>query len=296
MTPNSTPKSTEILGLFLLSALLLIGFSGAALGVEAQGGNLPDQVESKVLPAKGWQSKIALGDSAVRLVRHGVIDLRKFEAIFRGRGAVPEALLEALGKPSPAPMLLTTDSASFYVNVLWPLGLANYMPSNKASPINGPMIFNFASTGGWNLGKEANGGAYFNKYRLVELTPEQEALVTAVAKDAYRPCCNNSTFFQDCNHGSALLGLLQLGAAQGLTEEELWREALAFNSFWFQRNYVRTALYFKTVKNLDWERVDARLVMGKDLSSSTGWRANVDNELNRLNLAPRPAKGSACTA
>ncbi len=40
------------------------------------------------------------------------------------------------------------------------------------------------------------------------------------------------------NHGSALRGLLQLGASQGLSEEELYREALAFNSFWFPQNSV----------------------------------------------------------
>src|SRR3546814_19376416 len=91
--------------------------------------------------------------------------------------------------------------------------------------MNGDSLYNFASTGGWTLGKEQNGGAYFNKFRIVELTPEQVALVTQVAKSTYRPCCNNSTFFQDCNHGSALLGLLHLGASQGLTENELYQAA-----------------------------------------------------------------------
>ena len=41
-------------------------------------------------------------------------------------------------------------------------------------------------------------------------------MVISIAKNAYRSCCDNSTFFQDCNHGWALLGLLQLGAGQGL--------------------------------------------------------------------------------
>src|SRR3546814_2132150 len=76
------------------------------------------------------------------------------------------------------------------------------MSANESSPMNGDSLYNFASTGGWTLGKEQNGGAYFNKFRIVELTPEQVALVTQVAKSTYRPCCNNSTFFQDCNHGS----------------------------------------------------------------------------------------------
>jgi hypothetical protein len=99
------------------------------------------------------------------------------------------------------------------------------MSTNKTSPVNGVSLFNLPSTGGWTLGKEENGGAYFNEFRIVELTPEQEALVTRIAKNTYRPCCNNSTFFQDCNHGSALLGLLELGASQGLTADELYQEA-----------------------------------------------------------------------
>lgn len=133
--------------------------------------------------------------------------------------------------------------------------------TNARSPLNGPSLLTFASTAGWNLGEAVNGGEYFNKLPIVELTPEQEALATRLAKSTYRPCCDNSTFFQDCNHGSALLGLLELGAAQGLSEDELFSEALAFNSFWFPDNYLRTALYFKVVKGKDWAEVDPRLVM-----------------------------------
>ncbi|MBI2319782.1 MAG: hypothetical protein HYU75_22980 [Betaproteobacteria bacterium] len=150
---------------------------------------------------------------------------------------------------------------------------------------------NYASTGGWNLGKEANGGAYFNRFSIVPLTAHQEALVVKVARHSFRPCCGNSTFFQDCNHGSALLGLLALGAAQGLSETELYREALAFNAFWFPNNYVHTALYFKAVRKIQWHDVDARRVMGADFSSASGWKKNVAGEWVRLGLLP--AQGGA---
>ena len=57
-----------------------------------------------------------------------------------------------------------------------------------------------------------------NRHRIVALSPEQEALAAAVAETVFQQaCCNNSTLYQDCNHGSAMLGLLELGAAQGLT-------------------------------------------------------------------------------
>lgn len=255
---------------------------------------LLDELTAKVLPKRGFQSKVRLSDSIVKLVENGVIDQAKFEANYQERGGLPQELKEALVKPSDKPILLTKASATYYVNLLWPLGLTNYMSSNKESPINGKSLFNFASTGGWDLGKEKNGGAYFNKFKIIELTPEQEALVTKIAKNTYRPCCDNSTFFQDCNHGSALLGLLQLGATQELTENELYREALAFNSFWFPSNYIQTALYFKAVKNLDWGKVDPKVIMSKDFSSGSGWRENVDKEVKRLGLTPPLQGGAGC--
>jgi hypothetical protein len=230
----------------------------------------------------------------VKLVQNGVIDRNKFLAIYESRGGLPAELKDVLDSLSSKPILLTRQNANYYVNLLWPLGLANYISSNKKSPINGKSLFNFASTGGWNLGKEENGGAYFNKFKIVELTPEQEALVTKIAQNTYRPCCNNSTFYQDCNHGSALLGLLELGAAQGLSEDELYHEALAFNSFWFPHNYIQTALYFKAVKNTDWDKVNPKTIMGKDYSSIGGWYANVDAEVKKLGLVPQDRSGSNC--
>lgn len=251
-------------------------------------------VVKKVLPEQGFQSKIALRGSVVSLVKEGVIDRAKFEELYKDRAGLPQELKTVLNEPSEQTILLTRENANYYVNLLWPLGLANIMSSNKNSPVVGDSLFNFASTGGWNLGKEENGGSYFNKFRIVSLTPAQEALVTNIAQNAYRPCCNNSTFFQDCNHGSALLGLLQLGASQGLTEDQLYREALAFNSFWFPDTYIQTALYFKAVENVEWENVDPKLVLGKDYSTISGWSEKVAKEVASRGLVPQIQSGAAC--
>lgn len=264
-----------------------------SLNTSLTGNALLHEVTAKVLPEKGFQSKIALRDSVVKLVENGVIDPAKFETIYKERGGLPLELKDVLAKPSEKPILLTKENANYYINLLWPLGLANYMSANKESPVNSDSLFNFASTGGWNLGKEENGGAYFNKFKIVELTPQQEALATKIAQNTYRPCCNNSTFFQDCNHGSALLGLLQLGASQGLSEDGLYREALAFNSFWFPNNYIQTALYFKVVENTDWDKVDPMVVMGKGYSSASG--ANfVMKKVSELGLVPKKQGGAGC--
>lgn len=255
---------------------------------------LLEETAASVLPTGGYQSRVVLGDSIIKLARKGVLDPKKLEAVYAQRGGIPEELKDALSKPSyHRPILLTRKNAGVYVNLLWPLGLANRMAANKDSPLNGPSRLSFASTGGWNLGRETNGGVYFNRIPVVRLTADQEALVAKVARHAYRPCCDNSTFFQDCNHGSALLGLLALGAAQGLTEKELYREALAFNAFWYPAHYVHTALYFKAVRNIQWQDVDAREVMGAVFSSASGWQTNVARELARRGLLPEQG-GADC--
>ncbi|MBI2641729.1 hypothetical protein HYW87_04010 [Candidatus Roizmanbacteria bacterium] len=259
------------------------------------GNKIYDEVVAKVLPEKGFQSKISLKDSVVNLVEAGVIDKQKFENIYKERGGLPTELKDVLTKATDQKILLTRANANYYVNLLWPLGLANYMSTNNKSPILGDSLFNFASTGGWDLGKEENGGAYFNKLTIVPLTKEQEDLVTKIGQNTYRPCCDNSTFYQDCNHGSALLGLLQLGASQGLTEQELYKEAVAFNSFWFPHNYIQTALYFKVIKNMDWEYVNPKEVMGYNYSAVSQWSKNVAQEIAKIpNLIPKQEGGGSC--
>jgi hypothetical protein len=255
---------------------------------------LHEQAMATAVPAAGYQSRVALADSIVKLVHEGVIDPQKIAALYARRGSpVPAEMMQLMTNASHRPIFLTRENAVIHVNLLWALGLANRMATNSESPLNGPWLSRFASTGGWTLGTEASGGAYFNKFAIVALTATQEALVTRIAQNAFRPCCNNSTFFQDCNHGSALLGLLTLGASQGLNEDQLYREALAFNSFWFPRNYAHTALYFKAVRNSGWQDADPRLVMSATFSSASGWRENVFGELQRRGLVPQQG-GASC--
>jgi hypothetical protein len=251
------------------------------------------EVRARVLPGRGFPSRIRLGDAVVKLVQHGVIDPGKFMALYEARGGLPDELKNVLTDPHDAPIRLTARNAQHYINLLWPLGIANRTAANTEGPVNGPHLFKLASTGGWTLGEKSNGGHYFNQFAIVALTAEQDALVRRVARTIFRPCCSNDTMFQDCNHGSALLGLLMLGAAQGLDEAELYREALAFNSFWFPSQYVLTAMYFKLVKDTDWSAVDPRVVLGRDVSSLGGWRTNIAQEMRRRNLAPKPG-GPGC--
>lgn len=79
-------------------------------------------------------------------------------------------------------------------------------------------IEDFASTGGWTVGTKPVTELYAS-LDLIQLTAEQQKMVEEVAAAVYRPCCNNSTLFPDCNHGMALLGLLELMASQRATTD-----------------------------------------------------------------------------
>ena len=84
---------------------------------------------------------------------------------------------------------------------------------------------------------------HYNRHIFFKLTPEQQALVDKVSRGIYRPCCNNSTHFPDCNHGMAMLGFLELMASQGVSEQDMWKAALAVNSYWFPDTYINIATY-----------------------------------------------------
>ena len=280
---------------FALCALALhaVGASSAAPS-DRERKALHSAAMTAAVPPEGHQSSISFGDSVVALVRHGVIDPRKVEALYARSGAsAPEELRSLFAKPSYHPIRLTQENARMVVNLLWALGLANRLEANARSPLNGPSLARFASTGGWTLGKESEGAGYFNRFAIVPLNAAQEGLVVRVALRSFRPCCNNSAFFQDCNHGSALLGLLALGAKQGFDEQALFREALAFNSFWFPHQYGQMALYFSAVKGTAWSDVEPREAMSAVFSSANGWRINIAAELQRHGLMPEQ-RGASC--
>jgi hypothetical protein len=270
---------------------------------------LYDEIASKVVLQTGYQSRIALRDSVIRCVQHGVIDLGKFFALQRDGERMPDDLSHVLSDPSDRPIRLTPENAGVYVNLLWAVGLANHMVGNFSSPLMGDSLRSFASTAGWMLGDRDEGADYFNKLPIVDLTLAQESLAIRVAKSTFRPCCDNSTFFQDCNHGSALYGLLQLGASQGLREADLYREALTFSSFWFEHHYVRTALYFAIERGVAWRDANPKEIMGRKYSSLSQWSETVEAWAERnpdlfpqaqaagerkLDLTPQSQGGAKC--
>jgi hypothetical protein len=64
-------------------------------------GFLYEQTVARVIPEHGFQSRIRLGDSIVKLVQHGVIDIQNFENLYSGRdGAAACSRCWSTGKPS----------------------------------------------------------------------------------------------------------------------------------------------------------------------------------------------------
>lgn len=285
-------KLNKVLPLILLPLLLLTFFGGGVIvGYKMASKNPITSVQEKangsdnntvaetvkdVLPPNGFQSKISFGDSIIKLEENGVIDKKKMEALYKNRGGMPTELKDLLENPSNKPIVINRDNAQFLINLLWPLGIANKNTTLTESEAGKPEYINdLAATGGWNLGASKNGGDYYNKFEIIKLAPEQDAMVKRMAHNIFRPCCGNSTDMPDCNHGAAMLGLLQLGASQGLSEEELYREALQFNAFWFPENYAKMAIVFKQLQDKSWKDLDPKTLLGINYSSGAGYSKNV---------------------
>jgi len=252
------------------------------------------RIAAKVLPKDGYTLRIKWGELGPRLVKLGVIDLVKFRQLF-GKNGNPHPYLRYLEAPSDEFITITMDNAPFMVNVFWALGLANKNPLLEKLATERPEyeLMRLASTGGWTLGTKPPAEFYSN-FDIVRLTPQQQKLVSDLAQNIYRPCCDNSTAFPDCNHGIALLGLMQLMAAENFSREEILKAALKFNSAWFPQHYTKTALIFH-LRGINWDKVDPQEILGFRYSSGRGWRQHVDAELQKISSPlPPQREGSAC--
>jgi hypothetical protein len=235
----------------------------------------------QVIPAKGTRTSISFGDTIQKVIASGALDPEKLRTNARSKAGLPGWVEKVLSGPSMEPIVLSLNTAPFLLNLFWPLGLSTKAQFNQSSPINSLKLPSFASTGGWTLGRAPNGSVYFNNVESLHLTADQEKTVQDIAKNVFRPCCDNSTFFQDCNHGSALLGLIELAASQGVTVDELYRIALAANSYWFPDHYTKTALYMALYEGRRWREVTPQLILGPRFSSLSGWQTNVVTPLRR---------------
>jgi len=246
-------------------------FQGSSTSVSP---DQPDKLSAALFPAGGVELDVHWGDVPARLVQEGVIDLEKLKVAAQSAGMplTPDQV-KVLTDGSDEPIRIDASNAYFALDVLWAVGLA----SKNAVLTQGPIAqgglaqaANYASTAGWTIGAKP-GPQYLAALDLVPLTPEQQAVVEEVASNSWRPCCGNMTAFPDCNHGMAALGLAELMASQGASADDIFLALKKISPFWFPTQYQYLAQYFQG-QGQAWEHVDARLLMGKGYSSSSGFK------------------------
>jgi hypothetical protein len=240
----------------------------------------------EVLPDEGVILPINWGDLGKRMIVDGVIDEAKFRALFEG--GLTSAEEQMLTGNSDQLIVLNQQNSRYLLDLLWAFGLANkndILENGEMTNEKYGGAGKFASVGGWSIAKGA-GINHYSKHAYVTLTTEQQALVDKVSRGIFRPCCGNSTYFPDCNHGMAMLGLLELMAKSNVSEQQMYEVALKVNSFWFPQTYIDLATYFKE-QGQDWNQVDAKTVLGAEYSSAQGYQ-QIKQQIRSL---PKPQQG-----
>lgn len=231
---------------------------------------------AQINPEEGYQLPITYGNIGPEMLAAGVIDLEQFVQLYEEMGRpLSQEQLDILTQGSDQPVVINSQNQHFILNLFWAFGLSN----QNVILTEGPMmrdgedkVVNFASTGGWTLAKEPVSEIYAS-LTMVSLTAEQQERLEQVALAVYRPCCDNPTFFPDCNHGMAMLGLLERMAFHGATVEQMFEAAKYINAFWFPGQTLEIAIALKAENGLEFEQMDGEQVVGKGLSSGSGFQA-----------------------
>ncbi len=227
-------------------------------------------LKQEVLPQSGHTLSVRWNDIGKELLSSGAIDKAKFEQLFAKE---PESLnqMKYLLGNSKDNMVINEKNSHFMVNTLWALGLVNknrILDEGKMKSYGNGDPMSFASTGGWTLGAKQT-DALYSSTSIIKLTDKQQKLVEEIASDIYRPCCGNPTSFPDCNHGMAALGYIELAVKQGVPKEQIYKDVLALNSFWFPQNYIEIAAFFNKQAK-DWKSIDPKLILSQQYSSGEG--------------------------
>lgn len=291
---SESQKEKSRAGLYaaIITGACVVGASIIVASMIASGGKGPsgkaaatataNSLEEKVSPTKGVELPVTWGDLGRKMTGAGVIDQAKFAALYAERGGMASDIKAMLQNSGNGRILITRENSGSVLNLLWALGLGNkndiLAKGEMSDPrYGGPGVF--ASTGGWTLA-EGDPMRHYNMHELMKLDPEAQAKVERVTKNIYRPCCGNSTHFPDCNHGMAMLGLMELMASQGASEADMYRAALTVNSYWFPEQYATIAAWFASQK-VAWNNVDPQKALGADYSSGAGFQ-QVSEAVSRL--------------
>lgn len=235
-----------------------------------------DQLAAQINPKEGYALPISFRDIGPQMVEAGVFNRDAFVQVFQQAGKPLGAdQLAMLDGTYSGKIVINEANAYFLLNFFWALGLSNQNPILDSGPIqqNGSSrVTGFASTGGWSLATRPI-DELFSSLKLIELTAEQQARTEDAAKAVYRPCCDNPTHFPDCNHGMAMLGMLELMASQGASLDQMLEAAKYVNAFWYPQQTLEQAAYFQKAEGKAFKDVDPRTLLGAQFSSGSGFNA-----------------------
>ncbi len=281
---SAKPGKDHLLSASIVVSILILSVTWIyTAGLKAEGGRadnkgqqnsvkVDDALGEAIAPSVGVTLPVRWGDLGKKMIAAGVINEPQFKALYAQRGGITADEQALLDSSDNGNLIITPQNSGTILNLLWAFGLGNKNLILEQGPMQDPQYGGagrFASTGGWIIAV-GNPMDHYSAHQFTVLTADEQALVEKVAKNIYRPCCGNSTYFPDCNHGMAMLGLLELIASQGVSESDMYKAALAVNSYWFPDTYRTIARYFES-KNVSWSTVDPREVLGAAYSSAQGY-------------------------
>lgn len=283
---------------------LIIGFYAGVIADKVSGGQLYNillfkkektlaQIQEEAVPQKGYKLNIVWKDLGLRMIKDGVIDEAKLSQVISGADKLPGEYKKYLNGSSQK-IELTKENSRFWLDVLWGLGLANknkILDSGEMQQGGDPS--QFASTGGYTIGKE-DPMKYYSKFSYLTLSGKQQKKVEEIAGNIYRPCCGNSTAFPDCNHGMAMLGLIELMVYQNYSTQDIYKTALAFNSVWFPQTYWDIAYHFEKNER-DYAKVQPQQILSKTFSSVMGY-AVIQKEASQVEWPGVSRNAGGCSA
>ena len=252
---------------------------------------------AQVNPPEGYPVPAHFGHMGPKMAAAGVFDVTAFEQVYQqANQPLSEEQLRILKEGSDSPIVFNRQNAYFLLNYFWAVGLSNQNPildSGLIQQYSQGKVENFASTGGWSLAKKPLAEIY-SKLPLITLTEAQQKNLEEAAEAVYRPCCDNPTHFPDCNHGMAMLGLMELMASQNATAEQMLETAKYANAYWYPAQTVEQAIFIKNTASQDYQDVDARLLLGPQYSSGSGFQA-MHQYLAQNDLLPQaPKSNNSC--
>lgn len=240
---------------------------------------------------------INYGELGPRLIDSGAIEYDQFLQIYENAGRPLTNPQKAVFQgETDRPIVIDQENAYFLLNFFWAFGLSN----DNSILTEGPMMSQgvekaggFASTGGWTIGVKPPMELYAST-TYIRLTPGQQARLERVAENVYRPCCNNPTHFPDCNHGMAMLGMLELLASQDASEDEMFEAAKYFNAFWYPQQTHELATFFKVTEGSEFAEIDAQQAVSPKYFSGSGYQGMHQWLLSNVEMDQEPGGGNGC--